>query len=78
MLSAGAGARHAVNDFGAAQYDGPLPRLGGGRHRYCFTLLALKKETLDVPPDAKAADVLLAAEPHISGKAELVGAYERP
>lgn len=71
-------ARQAVNDFGAAGYDGPLPPLGGGRHRYRFTLAALKTAALAVAPGISAAEVLRAAQPHILGKAELIGAYERP
>jgi Raf kinase inhibitor-like YbhB/YbcL family protein len=67
----------AVNDFGKAQYDGPQPPRGHGLHHYHFRLLALDAPRLDLPKNAKVADLLAAAKPHVLGEADLVGTYER-
>lgn len=65
-----------VNDFGAANYDGPCP--GKGKpHRYIFTVFALKSETLTPPAGATTAYVRYMIEGDSLGKATLTAKYGR-
>ncbi len=48
----------------------------GGVHRYYFKLYALDT-TLNLEPDAKAADLIATMKNHILDQAELMGKYER-
>ncbi|WP_119462044.1 YbhB/YbcL family Raf kinase inhibitor-like protein [Rhodospirillaceae bacterium SYSU D60014] len=66
-----------VNDFGNRQYDGPEPPKGDKAHHYHFRLAALSTPKIDVPPQAKVADIWEAARPHMIGEAECVGTYAR-
>ncbi len=65
-----------VNDFGHPRYDGPQPPKGHGPHHYHFRLIALDVPSLDLPPTAKADDVLSAARSHKVGETELVGIFQ--
>jgi Raf kinase inhibitor-like YbhB/YbcL family protein len=67
----------AVNGFGKAVYGGPCPPPGHGVHHYRFKLLALDVATLDVPADVSVEQLEAAAEPHVIGRAQLTGTYER-
>jgi Raf kinase inhibitor-like YbhB/YbcL family protein len=67
----------AVNDFGRAAYDGPLPPRGHGLHHYHFKLAALDVEKIDAPEDANAEQLWSAASPHILDQAEIIGTYQR-
>lgn len=68
---------HGVNDFGHAGYDGPEPPKGHGPHHYHFRLAALDAPALDLPADAKAAEVWRMAGEHILATTETVGTYQR-
>ena len=67
---------YGVNDFGNARYDGPQPPQGHGPHHYHFRLVALDIPILDLPPTAKADDVLNAARSHKLDETELVGLFQ--
>jgi Raf kinase inhibitor-like YbhB/YbcL family protein len=67
----------AVNDFGKPVYGGPCPPVGHGVHHYRFKLLALDVPALGVPADIRVGDLEAAAEPHVIGRAQLTGTYER-
>jgi Raf kinase inhibitor-like YbhB/YbcL family protein len=66
-----------TNDFGKPGYGGPCPPKGHGPHHYHFKLFALDVDPLDVPPNAKVADVENAAQKHAIAQGELIGTYER-
>lgn len=67
---------YGVNDFGYPRYDGPQPPKGHGPHHYHFRLIALDVASLDLPPTAKADDVLNAARSHKLEETELVGVFQ--
>jgi Raf kinase inhibitor-like YbhB/YbcL family protein len=67
----------AINGFGRAVYGGPCPPPGNGPHHYRFKLLALDVAKLDVSPDVTIEQIEKAAEPHVIGRAQLTGTYER-
>lgn len=67
----------AINDFGRNGYDGPLPPRGHGKHRYFFKVFALDVKTVSAPAGAKVLDILKLIEPHVIGKTEVMGVYER-
>lgn len=69
------GARHGVNDFGNARYDGPCPP--SGNHTYVTTLFALSAP-LDLGEAPTARDVRQAAREITIGQAQLRGTYRRP
>lgn len=71
------GCDFAVNDFGSAAYDGPLPPRGHGLHHYHFRLAALDVEKVDVPADARAEQLWTLVAPHIMAETETIGTYER-
>lgn len=68
------GARHGLNDFGGPGYGGPCPP--SGTHHYYFKLYALD-QSLDLAPQATAADLASAMEGHILAQVELMGTYGR-
>jgi Raf kinase inhibitor-like YbhB/YbcL family protein len=68
------GAMHGNNDSKKQTYGGPCPPIG--RHRYFFKLYALDTDLRFTAPPLKA-DLLKAMDPHILGKAELIGTYEK-
>jgi Raf kinase inhibitor-like YbhB/YbcL family protein len=63
-----------TNDFRRVGWGGPCPP--SGEHRYTFRMLALDGP-LGLTGAPSAADVLLAAEGHIVGEAQLTGRYRR-
>jgi Raf kinase inhibitor-like YbhB/YbcL family protein len=65
------------NGFGKPGYGGPCPPRGHGPHHYRFKLMALDVDHLELQANAKASDVERAAEPHVVGRAQLTGIYER-
>ena len=82
------GAKQGVNDYtgwfkGDADmggtyrgYDGPCPPWNDSvPHHYCFEVFALDVESLGVPADFTAADVLKAVEGHVLASASLTGRY---
>lgn len=78
-LGAGAvpeGARQGRNDFGNAEYGGPCPPPGHGRHRYVFTLYALS-EDVELEGGASIRDLLQRTEGKVLSEARLTGTFER-
>lgn len=71
------GAAQGKTDFGTVGYGGPCPPAGHGKHRYIFTVHALKTDKLDVPADATAALVGFMINANRLGKATLTGIYAR-
>ena len=82
------GAKQGVNDYtgwfkGDADmggtyrgYDGPCPPWNDSvPHHYCFEVFALDIESLSVPADFTAADVLSAIKGHVLASASLTGRY---
>ena len=69
--------KQAVNGFGKQGYGGPCPPRGHGPHHYHFKLYALDVDTLGVPANSKVEDVESSAQPHVIGRGELIGTYER-
>jgi Raf kinase inhibitor-like YbhB/YbcL family protein len=69
--------REVTNDFGRAGYGGPCPPKGHGPHHYHFKLFALGVAKLDLPANAKVADVEHEARRRAIAEGELVGTYER-
>jgi Raf kinase inhibitor-like YbhB/YbcL family protein len=72
-----AGSVQAKTDFGAPGWGGPCPPPGHGKHRYQFTLHALKTEKLDLPADAAGPMVGYMVNANSIGKAKLTGLYGR-
>ncbi len=66
-----------VNDFGNANYGGPMPPEGHGTHRYFFWLFAL---STDEPIEAGLTlwQLLERIEPAVIGMNRLMGTYSRP
>jgi Raf kinase inhibitor-like YbhB/YbcL family protein len=63
-----------MNDWSRVEYGGPCPPIG--RHRYFFKLYALDVTRLSLDePDKKTLEATM--QPHIIGKAELIGTYKR-
>ena len=65
-----------TNDFGEAQYGGPMPPPGHGVHHYHFKLYALDAP-IDAAPGIKKGELLRLMEGHVLATGELVGTYER-
>lgn len=81
-LDEGAGRRgtethHGANSWGNPSYDGPLPPVGSGVHRYHFRIAALDVPNLTIAPAERAERVWRAAQDHVLAQAEIVGTYER-
>jgi hypothetical protein len=70
------GAKQAKNSFGNQGYGGPCPP-AGSRHRYVFTLLAMKTE-LNVSEDVSPNDLWATLEQSaVVSKGQLTGTYQR-
>ncbi len=67
--------RQGVNDFQRFGYGGPCPP-PGKTHRYIFTLYALDA-FLPLGGRVRKEQVIAAMQPHMLGKATLVGTYKR-
>jgi Raf kinase inhibitor-like YbhB/YbcL family protein len=72
-----AGSAQNKTDFGAPGWGGPCPPQGHGKHRYQFTLHALKTDKLDIPDGATASLVGFMINANSVGKAKLTGVYGR-
>ncbi|BDZ46347.1 YbhB/YbcL family Raf kinase inhibitor-like protein [Naasia aerilata] len=70
-----AGARTLKNEMRLAQYSGPTPPDGTGRHRYFFVVWALDT-TLDLDPEATPAILGFNAGFHALGRGTLVATAE--
>ena len=64
------------NDFGKPGYGGPCPPQGAP-HRYYFTLYAIDRPALGLPPDSRRADLDRALHGRVLGKAQYLGKYGR-
>lgn len=69
-------ASQGKNSFGGIGYDGPMPPVGSGPHRYVFTVYACRKK-LEVKPGAEKNEVLKAMKGNILAQVEITGLYER-
>lgn len=65
-----------LNDFGNANYGGPMPPNGHGQHKYYFWILALDKK-LNLAPELPWQELLKKVEPHVIGMNRLIGTYQR-
>ena len=65
------------NDFGKPGYGGPCPPKGHGAHRYYFTLYAVDRPALGLPPGAKRQELDRALKNHVLAQAQYTGRYER-
>jgi len=72
--SVGAGGR---NDFGRAGYGGPCPPKGHGLHRYIFTVFAVDRPSLGLPPGANRKELDRALAGRVLEQAQYMGRYER-
>lgn len=71
-----AGAAQAKTSFGTAVYGGACPPPGPAHH-YVFTVYALKRARLDLPPGADAAAVARAAQAAALAEARLTATFGR-
>jgi hypothetical protein len=73
----GAAGASGKNDFGQTGYGGPCPPKGRGVHRYYFTLFALDRPVLGLPPGAKRQELDRALKGRVLGRAQYMGRYGR-
>lgn len=71
------GINQVRNDFGIYNFGGPCPPQGDKKHRYFFTIHALKVEKLDVPESATAALAGFMINQNTIAKASFAGYYGR-
>src|SRR5690606_29001008 len=64
------------NSFGEIGYNGPMPPVGHGIHRYLFKIFALNTE-LGLDPGASKQELLEAMDGHVLDAGQLVGKYLR-
>lgn len=76
-FTAGAAGASGKNDFGRPGYGGPCPPKGHGPHRYYFTLYALDRPALGLPPGANRAELERALNGRVLAKAQYMGRYGR-
>ena len=65
------------NDFGRPGYGGPCPPKGHGVHRYYFTLYALDRPALGLPPGARRQELDRALKGRVIAQARYLGRYSR-
>ncbi len=65
------------NDYGSRNFGGPCPPVGERRHRYIFTVWALKVSKLPVDKKSTAAMTGFALISNSLGKAEIAPFYKR-
>jgi Raf kinase inhibitor-like YbhB/YbcL family protein len=73
----GTAAASGKNDFGKPGYGGPCPPKGHGAHRYYFTLYAVDRAALGLPPGANRAELERALKGRVLAKAQYMGRYGR-
>ena len=71
------GTKQGKSDFGSAEWGGPCPPEGSGKHHYKFTLYALKIDRLEVPDGATASLIGYMVNANSIGTARLTGLYGR-
>ena len=72
-----AGSIQGRTDFGKSGYGGPCPPAGDKRHRYQFTVYALKTDKLPLDENAPAAMVAYYLGQNLIQKTILTGYYSR-
>ena len=72
-----AGAVQSRTDYGKGGFGGACPPQGHGKHRYQFTVYALKVPSLQLDADSSAALVGFMLNANTLGKAQLEALYER-
>ena len=65
------------NDFGQQGYGGPCPPKGPGSHRYYFTLYAVDRPALGLPPGANRQDLDRALKGRVLAQTQYMGRYGR-
>jgi len=65
------------NDFGRPGYGGPCPPKGHGPHRYYFTLFAVDRPALGLPPGTKRQDLDRALKGRVLARTQYMGRYGR-
>jgi Raf kinase inhibitor-like YbhB/YbcL family protein len=70
------GAGQAVNSFGQAGWNGPMPPAGGPPHHYIFALYALDS-ILPFSFGATTAQIFQFMNGHVLAEAILMGTYQR-
>ncbi len=65
------------NDFGSANYRGPCPPRGHGKHHYTFSLYALDCATLKLKAGTSRRNVEAALRGHVLAQSQYMGYYER-
>ncbi|HYD43357.1 MAG TPA: kinase inhibitor [Anaeromyxobacter sp.] len=70
------GAKQGRTDYGSTGYGGPCPP-PGSKHRYVFTVFALKVDRLDVPEDASPALIGFMTRANALASAKLTATYAR-
>jgi Raf kinase inhibitor-like YbhB/YbcL family protein len=73
----GAAGASGRSDFGRPGYGGPCPPKGHGVHRYSFTLYALDRPVLGLPPGARRPDFDRALKGRVIAQAHYMGRYGR-
>jgi len=73
----GATGASGKNDFGRPGYGGPCPPKGHGVHRYYFTLFAVDRPVLGLPPGARRQEVDRALKGRVLTRATYMGRYAR-
>ncbi|MEE4161458.1 MAG: YbhB/YbcL family Raf kinase inhibitor-like protein [Woeseiaceae bacterium] len=76
LPEAASGYTAGVNDFGKAQYGGPMPPEGHGTHRYFFWLFALSSDA-EIEAGLSMWELLEKIEPNVIGMNRLMGTYSR-
>jgi len=71
------GSIQSVTDFGPPGYGGPCPPPGDKRHRYIFTVYALKVDQLPLKSEASGAMVGFYLNQNALGKASFTATYGR-
>jgi Raf kinase inhibitor-like YbhB/YbcL family protein len=65
------------NDFGRSGYGGPCPPKGHGAHRYYFTLFAMDRPALGLPPGSNRRELDRALKDRVLARAQYMGRYSR-
>ena len=73
----GATGTSGQNDFGRPGYGGPCPPKGHGVHRYYFTLYAVDRPVLGLPPGSGRQDLERALKGRVIAQAQYMARYTR-
>ncbi len=71
-----AGGRLGRNDYGTAEYGGPCPPKGDGKHRYIFTVYALDVDSMRAASaQTSAASLIFMMRGHVLAQGTLTGRF---